>query len=464
MNKGKALYQVLGINMNHKCKGSELFNAVELMLGCKRSNFNATKLIPISKKALMVQIKKVQGVYDYSINGKKYEVKGVGLDSTQGDDYASLKKAGANTFRTWRADNAAAELQAANEHGLMVALGIELGQELHGFDYADKTAVKVQFEKVKEIVHSYKDQPNLLCWVVGNELNLLLDEHEKMLDIDTKAWEAVADIVDFIHEVDPFHPVTTTLAGYEKSHIQTLLKFVPDLDFLSLQVYGELEKVHKRMHDLNIDKPFMLTEYGPTGHWEVPRTSWDREIEEASAPKARAMMKRIHTFFDQEKSNLLLGGFLFFWGQKQERTPTWYGVFNKTGDSDARLDELTNYWTGSYPENRAPLVESITINDELAAESIMLEPSSKNMAQVDYMEPDGDDVTIEWKMLEEVKVKSHGGAFEKEPDEVSFTTLDQKDNTISFLAPEQSGEYRLFAYVYDGKGKVGNANFPFLVN
>jgi hypothetical protein len=195
----------------------------------------------------------------------------------------------------------------------------------------------------------------------------------------------------------------------------------------------------------------------------MPSTKWGREIEEPSGPKARAMMKRIHQFFDTDKSGLLLGGFLFFWGQKQERTPTWYGVFNKTGEATARVDEITKYWTGIYPNNRAPLTESISIDGIPAVDSLYLKPETLHMAEVEFTIPYGDKVDTKWIIMEEVEKRSHGGAYEIEPDEVAVHIQSQNNNQFIFRTPAKKGDYRLFAYMYNGKGKVGNANFPFRI-
>lgn len=59
-----------------------------------------------------------------------------------------------------------------------------------------------------------------------------------------------------------------------------MLERAPQIDFLSFQIYGELENLHKNVNEAGISKPYMVTEYGPTGHWEMPATSWGREIEE----------------------------------------------------------------------------------------------------------------------------------------------------------------------------------------
>ena len=72
-------------------------------------------------------------------------------------------------------------------------------------------AVKEQFERIKKEVLTLKDHPALLIWAIGNELNL---RHT-----NPKVWDAVNDISKMIHEVDPNHLTTTTLAGISKNEI-----------------------------------------------------------------------------------------------------------------------------------------------------------------------------------------------------------------------------------------------------
>ena len=51
-------------------------------------------------------------------------------------------------------------------------MGLFMGQELHGFDYNDTSAVGKQFRAIRKEIDTYKNHPNILCWVAGNELNL----------------------------------------------------------------------------------------------------------------------------------------------------------------------------------------------------------------------------------------------------------------------------------------------------
>lgn len=414
-----------------------------------------------------VEIVNKNGRFGILVNGEAFTVKGAGLSKVDGQHYESLAKAGGNAFRTWSTAHADSALAAAKENGLMVAMGIDLGKELHHFDYNDVEAVKKQFESVKQQINKYKNHPNLLAWVVANEPNLLFDDKGNLANVNPKVYDAIGDIIDYIHRVDPHHPVTYTFAGMSKAHIDVALDRTPQVDFVSIQVYGDLVKVNKEIAQLTRGKPFMVTEYGAIGHWEMPSTKWGREIEEPSGTKAASMAQRIHQGLIENDTGLKIGDFAFIWGQKQERTPTWYGMFNADGKANARVDEMTRIWTGSYPENRAPLATQVTLNDKHATDSVYVQPGTTASIKVKAIDPNNDALRYEWKILKEVVERSQGGAYEKTPDNVSFT---QKSHNISiegsemqFIVPEDEGDYRIFVYIYDGKGKVGNANFPFYV-
>ena len=176
--------------------------------------------------------------------------------------------------------------------------------------------------------------------MVGNELNLSPGNGQL---VNPKVYDALKEIVDYIHKNDPNHPVTTAFAGVQKQQIKVALERCPDLDFVSLQVYGGLASMPEQVKAAEITKPFAITEYGPIGHWERPQTRWGREIEETSEEKATGLFDRIQKGIVNDPTGLCLGGYAFLWGQKQERTPTWYGMFLKTGEATAIVDELTRY-------------------------------------------------------------------------------------------------------------------------
>src|SRR5690606_13261393 len=141
-----------------------------------------------------------------------------------------------------------------------------------------------------------------------------------------------------------------------------------------VQLYRDVSALPDIIRSHNIDKPYMVTEYGAIGHWERPATAWGREIEEPSGIKAETFAERIRSAFEGNPTGKVIGSYAFLWGQKQERTPTWYGMFNADGKPNARIDELARFWTGHYPPNRAPLATAITLNNKQAEQNVHLAP------------------------------------------------------------------------------------------
>jgi hypothetical protein len=379
----------------------------------------------------------------------------------------ALKEAGGNTFRTWDLNSIEQELAIAEKMGLMIAVGIVTGKELLGFDYNDEAAVAEQFNRVTAAIEKYKNHPNILLWIINNEPNLLHDEAGRLIAVNPKVYAAMGDIIDHVHKHDPNHPVTFSLAGHNPKDIEQVLKYAPNIDILAVQSYGSLVTLPASIAESNVDKPYMVTEFGPVGHWELPSTDWGREIEEPSAVKAEGMAKRMQDVILDDKTGKIIGSFVFFWGQKQERTPTWYGMFNESGEQTARIDELTRMWTGQYPANRAPLSKAIYINNAPATENIRLKPSQAATVKVLVSDPQGDTLTHEWILMKEVEIRSQGGHFEATPASLALQIIKSEIQVdyveMTFNAPSEVGEYRLFNYAHDGKNKVGNANIPFMV-
>jgi hypothetical protein len=403
-----------------------------------------------------VEIKAVDGDYNFYVNGELFELKGVG----GGGNLAALHDAGGNSIRTWGSRNGQQLLDTAYKYDIMIAMGLRMGQDLHGFDYDDTAAVGEQYRRNIVAVEKFKNHPGLLCWVIGNELNL---SPERGVPVNPKVYDAVKDIADYIHQEDPNHPVTTAFAGVSKEQIGVALERCPDLDFLSFQVYGGLANMTDQVKSAGITIPYAITEFGPVGHWERPRTEWGREIEEPSGLKASGIYKRIQLGIESDPTGLCLGGYAFLWGQKQERTPTWYGMFLKSGEATAVVDELTRYWTGEYPENRAPKLDSMKINGMKAVDNIYLKPVTEYTAKVFVSDPEADPLIYKWEIMTEVIERSQGGARETEPGIVTFRIISDIEGELRFISPEEAGEYRLFSYVFDGKNKAGTANVPFYV-
>ncbi|RZK76355.1 MAG: hypothetical protein EOO92_14730, partial [Pedobacter sp.] len=364
--------------------------AILLLIQVAAGNVYAT-----GKTALKVEIKKTTSGYTIIRNGKPYFIKGAGgTEKTE-----EIKLAGGNSFRTWSTGNGAAHLDRAEKLGLTVTMGLNVARERHGFNYDDQTAVKNQLEQLRKEVKKYKDHPALLAWGIGNELNL---DYK-----NPKVWDAVNEIAKMIHEEDPNHPATTMLAGVNQKEIDHIKLKATALDFISVQVYGDLIQVPEKLRATGWDGPYLVTEWGATGHWECPKTPWGAPVEETSTEKADVYRTRYEASILKDKN--CLGSYVFLWGQKQERTPTWYGLFTENGETTAVMDVMIYEWSGKYPQNRAPSIASLTIDGKNAGKSIYLNPEEKYLVKLSASDPDNDKLTVRWELMPEATDLGQGG-------------------------------------------------------
>ena len=265
-----------------------------------------------------VTVHQNNGAYELLRGGKPYFVKGAG-----GSQYPERIAAyGGNSIRTWGTNDAPKVLAEANKYHLTMMVGLDMARERHGFDYNDAAAVAGQLQKVKAEVLKYKDDPAVLVWGIGNELNLDYT--------NPKVWDAVNDVAKMIHEVDPNHPTSTVLAGASKKEIEYVKTRCPAVDILSINTYAGLATLPKQVQDAGWTGPYLVTEWGPTGHWEGPQTPWKASVEETSSQKAAVYKSRYEASVVKDKAHCL-GSYVFLWGQKQERTPTWYVLFTEDG-------------------------------------------------------------------------------------------------------------------------------------
>ncbi|MGV6846135.1 MAG: glycoside hydrolase family 2 TIM barrel-domain containing protein [Lutibacter sp.] len=435
-----------------KWKGLILFLLITL-IGCNQAIDHKTKKNKMNAP-VKVSIVHQNGKYQMLVNQKPFYIKGAGIEFGK---IKSLAENGGNSFRTWRINNGKNTgkeiLDEAYKYGLLVTTGIEVGRERHGFDYNDSIAVKKQFNRIKKEVESLKNHPALLMWAIGNELNLRAT--------NPKVWNAVNDISKMIHQIDPNHLTTTTLAGISQENINFIKNRCPDLDLLSIQLYGKLPELPNLIKKYKWNGPYIVSEWGATGHWEVKKTAWGKPIEENSTIKAANYLKRYQLAIAADEKQCL-GSYVFLWGQKQERTPTWYGLFLENGKATESVDVMHYIWKGSWPKNRTPQIKDFLLNNQHAYDNVELKTNQICSVKVATYDFEGDALKVKYEILPEPKKLSDGGDFEERPKTIKI--FENKENkTLKFKAPLKKGFYRIFVYVDDGFNHEATANIPFKV-
>jgi hypothetical protein len=426
-----------------------------MMLACSPAQESGSKYL--SEGPSQVEMRHDDGKYRLFVNGEEFYVKGAGCEF--GPCY-KIADHGGNSFRTWRTDNSRRSgmevLDEAYEHGLMVMMGLDVARERHGFDYDDEAAVAAQLERFRQEVMELKNHPALLGWGIGNELNLRYT--------NPKVWDAVNDIARMIKEVDGNHITTTMLAGIGPNEVEYIAANCPDIDFLSIQMYGALINLEEILDNAGFDGPYLVTEWGPIGHWEMPQTEWGRPIEQTSTEKAEIIKERYQEVILADDDNCM-GSFVFLWGQKQERTPSWYGFFTEEGESMEPVHMMEYLWTGEWPDQKAPQVLDINITGKGGRfDSVHLTSNGEYVAQIQTEHQDISKLTVRAEIMPEPKELSDGGDFEPRPESIEGLIVSTNTSEIIFKAPTEPGEYRILVYVTDEYNNAGTANLPFYVN
>lgn len=414
-----------------------------------------TTVMASDYEPIKVEIIQKDGNYELYRDGKPYSVNGAGYT---GNNLALLKAKGGNSIRTWatyRPDGSSMMdfLDEAHALGITVSLNLPVPAARWKVDYTDKEYTTKLMAKLKAEVLKFKDHPALLTWFIGNELDHAAE--------DFAVYDFVDEVAKMIKEIDPNHPTTTTLTGLNAEVLNQVVLRAPNLDFVSFQVYGQIHNLPEFIAKQKYTRPIMITEWGAIGFWEMPATEWGAPIEMTSSAKAQNYYSSYQKI--AAVSDIMIGNYVFLWGQKQERTPTWFGLFTDQGEKTEAIDVMQYIWTGSWPENRTPEIKDLTLNDQKANDNVTLVAGQTYQGFVAAFDHEKDTLEYRWEVKPESDSNNKGGDFEEDISNLEGSIGNQVKSMVNVIAPEEPGAYRLFVYVNDGKDHVGHANIPFRV-
>jgi len=401
----------------------------------------------VSANAIPVHLQKDEDGWQLMRGGQPYFIRGAGGTHS----LEELAAAGGNSIRTWSADGIGPLLDEAHALGLTVAVGIWLEHERHGFDYGDAAAVAAQQQKAREVVLQYKDHPAVLLWGVGNEVE------EFAAGDDPRIWRAINDIASMIKQLDPDHPTMAVTVELGGDRIRYVHQVMTAIDIHGVNSYGGSASVAERLAESGATKPFIITEFGPVGFWEMPKTEWGAPIEQTSTQKAEFSRQ------SYEQSILAapgraLGAYAFVWGYKMEATETWFGMFLKDGSRLGIVDVMSEFWKGSPPDNLAPLVEPLSIHG-----STKVAPGASLRVKAKAKDPENGPLRARWVLRKEADDYAEGGDYRPDIPDINGVVVEQTPFEAEVRMPLEAGAYRLFYYVYNEHGGAATANLPILV-
>ena len=381
-----------------------------------------------------VPVKLVQesGNWQLQRDGQPYYVKGAGGSGS----LKLLAAAGANSNRSWGVkEETRARLDEAHKNGLTMAVGIWLEHERHGFNYSNADALAKQTDQTIAHIKSLKDHPAVLVWGIGNEMEGSGE--------NAAIFQQIEKLAALVKKEDPNHPTMTVIAGIGGRKVEMLHKHCPSIDIVGINAYGEAKSVPQGYRKLGGTKPYIMTEFGPTGTWQCPKNDLGAVIELTSAQKAEEYKASSAEFAKDTK--LCLGSYAFIWGDKQEGTATWFGMLLPDGKRTAAVDTMTEIWSGKPPTNRCPVIEEFKLVGPLNV-------TGGDQVQVKLVasDPEGDSLNVRWAVNGEADSYSTGGDKQNAPAEYKESIVKSDLEGATIEVPNISGTVRIYAYVDDG--------------
>jgi hypothetical protein len=411
--------------------------------------FLSLKVIP---QKSVVTINHDNEKWNLIVNGRQFHIKGA-----VGDNYLEkVKKYGGNSIRAgWHQD----QLDKAFKLGLNALVNLPAEAERDGMNYNDTSEIRKQTDRIISIVKEIKDHPALLMWALGNELDYI----PPLKPFNPKVWDAVNDAAIAIHKIDPDHPVMTVIGTSMMEKVADIRKRCPDIDLLGINAYGDIYTIQDTLKKYGWTKPYVITEWGPDGYWEVRKTHWGAPYEQTALEKYNSYKQKYLSAIDPKK-NQCLGSYVFYWsGFKQETTHTWFCMFDSTGLESPLVGLMHYLWTGKKAKDEAPVVDSLNINGFVRYQPVAFDPGSTQYSKLTASDPDREKLRYRWEIRSEAKYAAYAGQGEKVPEPLQNLISEQAE-AIRFKAPSVSGPYRLFVYVYDDHGHFSTANLPFFVS
>ncbi|MCU8591595.1 discoidin domain-containing protein, partial [Streptomyces sp. A13(2022)] len=400
----------------------------------------------------VVEVTGGQGDWQLTVDGSPYQVKGLTWGPSPADaerympDLASM---GVNTVRTWGTDASSRPLlDSAAAHGVKVIAGFWLqpggGPGSGGcVDYLTDTAYKDQMlAEFPRWVQEYKDHPGVLMWNVGNESVLGLqncyggDELERQRDAYTTF---VNDVAKKIHAVDPNHPVTSTDAWvgawpyYQKN--------APDLDLYAVNAYDAVCDVRSAWEQGGYTKPYIVTESGPPGEWEVPDDANGVPEEPTDQAKAEGYTDAWNCVTGHR--GVALGATLFHYGTEYDFGGIWFNLLPAGQKRLSYYAVKRAYGGDTSGDNTPPVVSGFGVEGGAG----QVQAGKDLVLTARATDPDGDPVAYE--------VLASSNYIDQGKQLTTLPATDLGGGRLRVTAPDRPGVWKLYVKATDGKGNVG---------
>jgi len=402
-------------------------------------------------------IKKIDNNWSLLVDGKPFEVKGATFgydnDIENYDSYfKDLNFLGVNTIRTWATGkNTKKLLDAAHANNIKVMVGIWMRHGRPGmedddsFNYLeDKNGIETMYNDAINTVDIYKNHPAVLTWGIGNEVYLNMATDEEKL-----AYSKLLErICSYVKKIDANHPITSVEAW--TFGLDWWQKHVPSLDIYGLNSYGAgVNLLASELEKRKIDKPYIITEFGVTGEWDIKAKKHDVIIEPTDNQKYDAIVNGYHNWINNKPANL--GVFVFHYANGKDFVSPWlFTHHNKM--YRPQYWAIREAYTGKKPINNVPEIKKFELSDS--------KHKSKTWIPVTLTVSDFESDSLDINFYYNQRTGSR-----KRRDQINkLNYRGNFKNGFEIELPKEEGAIKVYVNVKDSYNNVGIASTAIIVN
>ena len=348
---------------------------------------------------------------------------------------------------------------AVDQNNMHVVMGFWLNQNIN---YCTDKTLNKTLNGIVTQVNNYKNDPGVLIWDIGNEVILQSQNYFSgtTLQNDRICYaKFVNQVSQAIHSADPNHPTTSTDA-YTGAW-PYYASYAPDLDLLAVNSYGGICTVQTAWaagptgNGTPYTKPYIVTEFGNKGSWEVPNDSNGVPTEPTDVEKAQAYPNAwacITGSNGNGAAGVTLGATAFIYGNSNDFGGVWFND-EYTSAMTKRLSyySVEQMYTGTASTaNQPPAIQSMTLSQTSG-----IAPGAAFTITANFLDPEGDPMTYNI-MLNENYINGSTSL-------TNATFTQTGADTFSVTAPTTAGVWKIYVYAFDGHNNVGIESASFAV-
>ncbi len=394
------------------------------------------------------KVKVVQSSAGYAllVNDQAFYIQGAGVGEMigkNGENYLALaKELGANAVRTWGTDQGTQKyLDEAHRLGLYVDAGIWINNAdaKQGFSYlAGGEAYRRKKEKeTLDYVRHFKNHPAVLAWNIGNECIFFTKDPAEREAL----CRFLEELVKKVKKTDPNHPVMYT--SVNSLDLPYLKKYVPSLEIIGMNVYGSVIGSQSGWEALNFGKPYLITEFGPLGPWDLPKDKHGKMLEQDDVSKAQQY--RNHWSLIKERAGKNLGGFVFHIGETTQESLTQWNINDHLYKKEPFV-VMQKQFGGGDGSDHAPKIRAFSVPDAVA-------PGASFEAELAAQDLEGSPLSYEFTASTAVQDVLQYYVNVPLPLEMTVT-----GPRATLRAPVEPGVYRLYGFARDATGHSASAS------